>query len=168
MRHASWLEFAWLMTACIGWIIKLFLTASSRAEYRHAVGGKTVQVFMARALYMHMLIMFWVFNVIMAAALWGMFNAPPPPPLQHTQSFGNVLFWMLTSVSLTIHALLVARWWTRMGKGRYNGDPGKAQARETQAVLKVPEATITLPATLETKISETKEATTQVVEEGDK
>ena len=119
---ASWIEWAWLAVAVIAWMIKTFLTASARAEYRQSKKhGNSVQVFMARSVYYHMCHMMVAFTICVAAAVWAVVHQPPPPPIHETQSFMVVMFFIVLNLVLLAHAIKVAQWWNKLEDGYYNG-----------------------------------------------
>lgn len=119
---ASWIEWAWLAVSVIAWMIKTFLTASAKAEYRQAKKhGNPVQVFMSKSIYYHMCHMMVAFTICVAAAVWAVLHQPPPPPIQHTQSYAIAMFFLTLNVVLLAHAMKVAQWWNHLEDGYYNG-----------------------------------------------
>jgi hypothetical protein len=144
------IEWAWLVVAALGWVIKVFLLGSARANYRHHRAGETVHVFMAKSVYFHMCHMVIAFTICVAAALWAVTHQPPPPPIYQTQSFAIAVFFMSLTVVLTTHALLVSRWWNKLEDGRYNGEDHSNN----------------VVTTVETKISSNTSPTIQVTRNG--
>lgn len=131
MTEPSTIEWVWFVTAGSGWVVKLFLLASARANYRHHRRGTQLQVFMAKSVYYHMAHMMAVFSLCLAAAGWAVTHPPPPPPLAETQSFAIAVFFLSVTVVLTAHALQVSRWWNKLEDGYYNGDTRHVTTVET-------------------------------------
>lgn len=120
--HAGPLEIVWLVVSFAGWTVKLFLLAMARENYVHHKTGTPIQIYMSKSIYTHMKLMFTAFCIALGASVYGIFHVPPPPPLVETQSFGTVLCFIALVCVLTVHAILVARWWHRLGLGAWNGE----------------------------------------------
>lgn len=119
--NAAVIEWVWLGVAMGAWIIKTFLLASARANYRHYRQGTPVQIFMSRSIYYHMVHMFVAFTMCVIAAIWAVLHQPPPPPIHQTQSFMIAVYFLGVNTVLLVHALKVAQWWNRLEDGHYNG-----------------------------------------------
>lgn len=141
---ASPIEWVWLAVAGVGWIVKMFLLASARANYRHYRHSPVVaQAFISRSVYVHMAHMMVTFTICVMAAIWGVTHEPPPPPIIQTQSFVIALFFLSVTVALTVHAVLVARWWNKLEEG-FNGTDHPSQNPPPKSVVTI-ETTISAP-----------------------
>lgn len=121
MANVSILEWLWFFTAFVGWIVKLTLVGYTHAQYVFA-GGRTGPSYMTKTIYYHTWHMLTIFTIVLMEATWAVLKAPPPPPLIGTQSFGITIMGLLLSLILLGHALLVMRWWHRIGSVGSNGD----------------------------------------------
>jgi hypothetical protein len=121
--HTNAIEVVWVIVTCVGASLKFMILLDARYDYRRTLKLDDPEArFTFGAIYHSAQILMLAHVLIAASAIFGIFNAPPPPSYKETpQAFFSVLVGIAVSLTLTWHATLTRVWRHRISVGQYDG-----------------------------------------------